>query len=184
MVRRKDLLRKLLRPPPKLLFREAQLRAATAAVEEHASFRIEGPTGVGKTTLAILATSGVATTYVPGFKCRTYECLRGRVSFHALNVIDDYGLIVRSERVVSLIRSLPWKIVIVHPGLYAPEVEDLPRVWMPPYEYYELRQILLERVERLSLPVSTSIIERCALEAARYSGSAKLALLLLLEHLA
>ena len=153
-------------------------------MRERASFCVEGPPGVGKTTLVVTAALGVAAVYIPGFRCRTYECLKKRVDPHSLNIIDDYGMLLRSDDAVSLVRSLPWKIVVLHPGLYAPEVDHLPRIWMPPYTYHEIRQILLERVERLSLPVSESTVDRCAREAAQYSGSVKMALLLLLDYLA
>lgn len=182
-MRGRGLCRRLLAQPPRLLFREAQLKAAIEKLARKDSVRIEGPPGVGKTTLARMAAASLGrVTYVAGFACRTYNCLRARIDFSALNIIDDYGLILRDNSVVKLVESIPWKVVVTHPGLYARELDSLPSVHMPPYTFQEIRQILLERVQRLSLTVDAGVIDECAREAAEHSGSIRLALLLLYER--
>lgn len=178
------LYRKLLAPPTRLLFRETQLEEAAEKLSRNESFTIKGPPGVGKTTLIKLATLGLRkVTYIPGYTCRTYECLKDRVNFNTLNVIDDYGLILRSSSVIKLVEKLPWKVVIIHPGLYSRELDHLATIWMPPYSFHEIKQILLERVERLALPVDTRVVEECSREAAEHSGSIKVALILLAERI-
>uniref|UniRef100_A0A7J3X8K7 AAA family ATPase n=1 Tax=Thermofilum pendens TaxID=2269 RepID=A0A7J3X8K7_THEPE len=182
----KKLYRALLKPPPQLLFREAQLREAEALLARGESFLIRGPQGVGKTTMAKLSSkkAGFETVYVPGFRCRTYNCLRGIVKKSALNIIDDYGLILRDSRVVELVRCLPFKIVITHTGLFSKELEGLREIVMPPYTEEEILGILEERVTRLSLPVSWRVLRGCAREAAVYSGNVRIALVMLADYLA
>lgn len=184
-MRRSELVKKILAPPPRLLFREVQFKIALEMVRKDESFKIEGPPGVGKTTLARLtaANSDKKVVFISGYACRNYECIKSRVNYKYLNIIDDYGLILRSNDVVKLIFEIPKKIVIVHPGLYSRELDSLPVVLMPPYSYAELKRILLERVERLSIPVSHRVVDECAREAARHSGSVKFALMLLYERI-
>ncbi|MEM1930117.1 MAG: hypothetical protein QXH81_09125, partial [Thermofilaceae archaeon] len=54
----RGLMERLLAPPPKLLFREAELSEARAYVERGEPFKVVGPPGVGKTTLARMALIG------------------------------------------------------------------------------------------------------------------------------
>ncbi len=182
----RKLYRALLKPPPRLLFREAQLREARARLVDGESFLIRGPPGVGKTTLARLSSRAARSrvVYVSGFRCRTYSCIRAAVRRDALNIIDDYGMVLRDSNVVELIRLLPFKVVVVHTGLYSKELEGLGEIAMPPYTEEEILSILEERVARLSLPVDEGTLRLCAREAAVYSGNIRIALMMLADHLA
>jgi len=182
----RKLYRALMRPPPRLLFREAQLHEAKTLLARGESLLVRGPPGVGKTTLARISAKEVrvGTVYIPGFRCRVYSCLRAAVREDALNVIDDYGMILRDSRVVELVRSLPFKVVVVHTGLFAKELEGLREVVMPPYTEEEILEILEERAARLSLPVGEETLRLLAREAAAYSGSVRIALMMLADYLA
>jgi len=182
----RKLYRALLKPPPQLLFREAQLCEAKARLTSGECFLIRGPPGVGKTTLARMSSRevGVEVVYVSGFRCRTYSCIRAAVRESALNIIDDYGMILRDSRVAELVSLLPFKVIIAHTGLYSKELEGLAEITMPPYSEEEILSILEERVYRLSLPVDEEVLRVCAREAAVYSGNVRIALMMLADYLA
>lgn len=177
-----DLLRRLLEPPPKLLFRERQLEQAADYVKRGLSFKVVGVPGVGKTTLVLLALRryNAGCVYVSCFQRRTPRTIIGMLDDSALNVIDDFSLAVWTADLLQRVQRLPFKVLVELPHRRSHILENRV-VEMPPYTREELEEILRERVVRLCLPLDDEDIGAAAEEGARRGGNARVALLALYE---
>ena len=179
----RELLRRVLAPPPRLLFRERQLSRARELAGEGASFVVVGPVGTGKTTLVRAAVEGVeGVLYVDCSSSRTHQSLRRRLAPARLYVLDDYSLAQRTRALRELVRSLEPKAVVVHPPLVYEELEGLERVEMPPYTFQELEETCRERAARLNLPVDDEDVKEAARAGFEHGGNARIALLTLAER--
>ncbi|MEM4853624.1 MAG: hypothetical protein QXQ60_08660 [Thermofilum sp.] len=171
--RGRRLLEKLLAPPPKLLFREAELAEARARVERGEPFKVVGPPGVGKTTLVRMALAGVGHAYVSCFERRTPRLILSSLGA-GWNVLDDFSLAAWDGQLLAAVRSLP-VILVELPHRRSPLLENHV-IEMRPYSREQLEEILRERVVRLRLPADDEDIRAAAEEGARRGGNARAAL--------
>jgi Cdc6-like AAA superfamily ATPase len=174
----------LTRLPKRLLFRERQLEEAVALLKAGESFAVRGPFGTGKTTLLRMALSKVAVphVYVECMHCRTYSCIRRRVDYGKLVVLDDYSLAQRSPELSFLVSGIPIKVVVVN-KLDMEELRGLKVVEMPPYTRQEVAEILAQWVAELRLRVGDEEVEACAERGFKAGGNVRVALLCLLGYL-
>ncbi|MEM0093471.1 MAG: hypothetical protein QW753_03785 [Thermofilum sp.] len=173
--RGRRLLEKLLAPPPKLLFREAELAEARARVERGEPFKVVGPPGVGKTTLVRMALAGVGHAYVSCFERRTLRAILPLLDGAGWKVLDDFSLAMWDERLFSAVEQLPRAILVELPHRRSPLLENHV-IEMRPYSREQLEEILRERVVRLRLPADDEDIRLAAEEGARRGGNARAAL--------
>ncbi|MEM2186844.1 MAG: hypothetical protein QXT37_07705 [Thermofilaceae archaeon] len=172
------LLERLLAPPPKLLFREAELSEARAYIERGEPFKVVGPPGVGKTTLARMALIGVDHTYVSCFQRRTPRMILPLLDGGRWNVLDDFSLAMWDERLFNAVKQMPRVVLVELPHRRSPLLEGNV-IEMRPYSREQLEEILRERVVRLLLPADDDDIHAAAEEGARKGGNARVALLAL-----
>ncbi|MEM0267645.1 MAG: hypothetical protein QXV98_03390 [Thermofilaceae archaeon] len=172
------LLERLLAPPPKLLFREAELSEARARVERGEPFKVVGPPGVGKTTLVELALIGVSHAYVSCFQRRTARLILSSLDEARWNVLDDFSLALWDERLFNAVKQMPRVVLVELPHRRSPLLENRV-IEMRPYSREQLEEIVRERVVRLLLPADDEDIRRAAEEGARRGGNARVALLAL-----